>query len=477
MRDQILEIINTNPKHYTRIIKNDNELYNWVLLNKTTDNEKLSAQIYSAVYLVSDKCEFNNIKKFDRWSTGFTGCGPASICECTKKNISKNVKNTKKNITQEEKTKINEKRKETMLNKYGVEYNSQRIDIKPILKKQKMSVEIYDFLENYEWMYKEYIENKRTSVDIALELGIHNSTVIDYLKRFNFDIRKTSNYSLEEKQIKEFIETLNIKVLENDRSILDGKELDILIPEKNIAIEINGLYWHSFGKKDIENKKYHLEKKEKCLTKGINLLHITDYEWNNKKDIVKSMIKSKVGLTKRIYARKCNIVELNSKQARYFFDKNHLNGFIGSSKYIGLEYDDNIVMCMSFGKNRFNDGIELHRMATLLDNTVVGGTSKILKYYMNTYNISKIHTYCDFSHSDGNGYKSNGFILTGITQPNYYWTNGNNIISRYQSRHTTNLKKIVGDKYDINLSERDNMMNAGYRRYWGCGNLIFEYSN
>lgn len=476
MKSKILEIITEKPKHYSRIIKDDPVLYNWVLKNKKTNNKKISAQIYSAIYDVDDVCEYGNIKKFDRWSTGFVGCGPASVCECTKNNISKNVSKAKNNISENDKIKINDKRKLTMLEKYGVEYNSQRPDIKPILKKQKIENEKYNYLNNYNWMYSEYIEKKRTSVDIALELNVHYSTVIEYLKKLNFTIRKNSNYSLQENQIKEYIKSSNIDIIEHDRNILNGKEIDILIPEKNLAIEMNGLYWHSYGKNDIENKNYHLEKKQICLENGINLFHITDYEWKYKTEIIKSMINSKLNITNKIYARKCNIVELDSKTARLFFDNNHLNGFIGSSNYIGLEYDNNIVMCMSFGKNRFNDGIELHRMASVLNTTVVGGSSKILKYYIEKYNVNKIHTYCDFSHSDGSGYKNIGFILKGITQPNYYWTDGNQIISRYKTRHTTNLKKIVGDIYDKSLSERDNMMNAGYKRYWGCGHLIFEYN-
>lgn len=454
MRDKILEIVNNSPKHYSRMIKNDVELYKWVLSNKKTNSENFSAQIYSAVYDISDVCEYGNIKKFNRWSTGFVGCGPASKCICTKNNISKSVKHTKQNISKEEQKKINEKRKNTMLDKYGVEYNSQRSEIKPILKKTRVTPENYEYLSNYERMYEEYINNKRTSVDIALELGIHNSTVIEHLRNHNFDIRKTSSYSLIEKQIKEFIESYGISVLENDRNVLDGKELDLLIPEKNIAIEVNGLYWHSYGINDKENKRYHLDKKEKCLDKGINLLHITDYDWNNKKNIIKSMLKSKLDLTERIYARKCNIVELDVEQAYIFFDKNHLDGFSdGSLFHVGLEYNNEVVMCMSVGKRFCKWGvIELYRMASILDTTIVGGMSKILNYFMKKYRINTIYSECDFSYSDGNAFKRNGFNFKGKSDPDCFWTDGNNIIN----------------------NDCDNMMESGFRRYWNCGFLMFQ---
>ncbi|WP_394271931.1 DUF723 domain-containing protein, partial [Butyricicoccus sp.] len=48
-------------------------------------------------------------------------------------------------------------------------------------------------------------------------------------------------------------------VIERDRKILEGKEIDILIPDKKIGIEYNGLYWHS-EKNQRMNKFYHLQK-------------------------------------------------------------------------------------------------------------------------------------------------------------------------------------------------------------------------
>lgn len=478
MRDKILDIIRSHPKRYTHIIKNDEEMCDWISKNKKTNNDKFSAQIYSSVYDISDKCINNNIKKFDRWSTGFIGCGPASTCLCTRNNISNSVTLTKQSISVSEKEKSNDKRKNTMISKYGVEYNSQRPEVKDILSISKLPNNIVNILNDYDWLYEQYENKKRTSVDIANEIGIYYGTVIEYLKKYNFDIRKTSSYSLEELQIKEYIKNeLGITIVENDRTILDGKELDILIPQKNIAIEHNGLYWHSYGKYDKENPTYHINKKEKCLEKGINLIFITDYEWKNKCDIVKSIIKSKLGLNKKIYARKCKIAEVSTPDAKAFFNKTHLNGFIGASKYIGLMYNDSLVMCMSFGKHRFKDGIELYRMSSELGMTVVGGGSKILKYYTDTYNINHIYSYCDFAYSNGNGYENIGFKLTGKSKPNYFWTDRKNIISRYKTRHSTNLMKFVGDNYDSELSEKENMLNAGYRIYWGCGNLIYEYTN
>lgn len=475
IKTKILDIINNHPKRYTHIIKNDKELNDWILSNTMTENEKFSAKVYSALYDINDTCKYGNTKKFDRFSTGFIGCGPASVCKCTKENISKNVSSSKHNMSDEQKLKIHEKRKSTMVEKYGVEYNSQRQEIKEILSLPKTSKTVFEKLSNYEWLNQEYNINKRTTVDIANELSIHNSTVIEYLKKFDFIIRQRSRYSTIEVEIVEYIKSIsNYIIIQNTKSIISPLELDIYIPEIKIAFEINGLYWHSYGNTQMENKNRHLIKTEKCKELGITLIHITDWEWKNKKEIIKSIILSKLGRSEKIYARKTDIIEIDSKTARIFFTKTHLQGFIGSEKYTALIYNNEIVMCMSFGKNRFGDGMELHRMATTLNTTVVGGASKILRYYTKTYNITNIKTYCDYSKSYGNAYERIGFNYINTSLPDYFWTDGDKIISRYKAQKHK-LKNIVGDIYDPNISERDNMMNAGFRRYWGCGNLVFEY--
>ena len=105
------------------------------------------------------------------------------------------------------------------------------------------------------------------------------------------------------------------EILTGNRVILDGKEIDIYIPEIKLGIEFNGLYWHSEeGGKD---SKYHLNKTELCESNGIKLIHIFEDEWLYKKNIVKSRLKNILGLTEnKIYARKCEIKEISSRDSK-----------------------------------------------------------------------------------------------------------------------------------------------------------------
>lgn len=358
------------------------------------------------------------------------------------------------------------------------------IDRKKNTQSSHLSYDTVSKINDIAFLKKEYIENERSLEDISTELNVNPRTIKLRLLDNGISIRQYTRTSKEERAIKEFIKNeLNLSILENNTTKI-GSELDIYIPDKNIAIEHNGLYWHSYGKNDfneneelIEDKKYHLRKTEKCENSGIMLLHITDNDWNNKQDIVKSMIKSKLSMTERIYARKCSITfDIPNNIYKNFLEENHIQGYIPSKLRVGLLYQNKLVSVMSFGRNRFGDGIELYRMCSLKNYTIVGGMKRMLQHAITKYNFQKsIISYCNRSYSNGNSYKQLGFNFIKSTNPDYIWFNKNTIYTRYQTQHKTKLSSIVGDIYDPNISERDNMMNAGFRRYWGCGNLVFEY--
>jgi hypothetical protein len=478
MKQKILDLINSKPKHYNLLIKKDAAMMQWVEENAKTCSDNVAARVYSAVNSESDVCEYGKTKKFTRFSTGFSGCGPASTCECTRKNIAKHVSETKLNLDEGAKTAINDKRSATMVEKHGVAYNSQRSDIKHIWAKSKLNPIAEKALSDYSWLEKEYITNQRTAVDIAEELGVYYSTVIDHCKRHGFAIRRRSSYSMVEREIASYIESFGIVTEAGNWDILGNLELDVYIPSKSLAIEVNGLYWHSSPDIEVDRLKRsrHLEKTKLAADKGVDLIHITDWEWINKKEIVKAIIQSKLGLNKKIHARKCKVVQLNSNAAKNFFNMNHIQGHCAATAYIGLEYNGEIVSAISMGKNRFDkkensDSYELIRLASKFGITVVGGVSKLIAAFKSTH-CGSIISYCDRSKSSGNGYKSAGFDLIGETDSGYFWTDGTEIISRYRAQKSK-ISKLVPTA-DLSKSESEIMFSAGYRRYWDCGNYVFK---
>lgn len=460
------------------MIAKNPEILSWIQKYALTDSESLVTRIYSAVNQEASLCANGKHREVLRFSQGFTNCGPAAQCECTRLQISKSTKESKSLVSQDSKIAANETRKQTMISKYGVCTNSQRPEVKEILKKPKVDYKVFQKLDDVEWLTERYVHEYRSASDIAVELGVDYSTVLSYLRKKDFDIRQTAHYSVHELEIKTYIENLGFSVQMNTRQVIAPYEIDIYVPEKSLAIEMNGLYWHSFhpGHRTQENKLRHLKKTELAEQSGISLIHVTDYEWKHKTEIIKNLITTRLGVNQKIPARQCECRVISSADAAQFLDEYHLQGSAPAHLHYGLFYNQKLVMVMTFGKSRFHKQrqTEMIRMCVLPGFTVVGGISKLAKkFFRDNQDVSSFITYCDRSKSSGNGYRAAGFDYLGDTGVGYFWTDGNRVISRYQAQKR-NLRNLLGDRYRAEHSESMNMFSAGYRRYWDSGNLRFK---
>lgn len=278
--------------------------------------------------------------------------------------------------------------------------------------------------------------------------------------------------SQEEIHLVNFIKEIYTRKIEvNTRSILNsGKELDIYLPEISLAFEYNGSYWHSEEK---IGKLYHLNKTVECTNMGIQLIHISDYYWKNKQNIVKSRISYLLGHSKKIYARKTTIKQIDYPVS--FLNDNHIQG-AGSITPInyGLYYDDTLVSVMTFSKPRFssNQDYELVRFANLLNTTVIGGASKLLSVFRKEHPNASILSYSDKQWSTGTLYKLLGFKFSHSSVPNYKYFKYDNVLSRYQCQ-----KHLLKDKFpkyfSEDLTEEQIMSKAGYHRVYDCGNDVW----
>lgn len=370
----------------------------------------------------------------------------------------------------------NSKRRKTMKEKYGVEYNTQRESVKTAISermsKRQLSDTALEKLSNSDWLRNEYLDKMRSSVEIGNELGVDYSTVLRYARLHNFPVRYTTNSSIVEKEIGAYLESLGCVPTYNDRTTISPLELDILVDR--FAIEVNGLYWHSFSGEMKENKNKHKTKYETCVSNGIKLFQLTDYEWYNKKEIIKSQLAIKLGLVHtRIYARKCSVVFVDKEKERDFLSKNHIQGYIPSKICVGLEHNGNLVMVISIGHSRFNKqyDLEILRMCSVINTVVVGGFSKLLSKIRQDYSGSII-SYVDLEKGDGESYKNVGFERIGQTDPGYFWTDGNIIIPRSRTMKRVIDRVVPG--CNKNHSESEIMFSAGYRRFWNTGNAIFS---
>ena len=238
------------------------------------------------------------------------------------------------------------------------------------------------------------------------------------------------------------------------------------MPDLNLGFEFNGLYWHS---NEFKEKDYHLNKTIFFKEKDIRIIHIFEDDWDIKKDIIKSQIKNLLGLTEnKIFARKCQVKEITD--AKDFLKNNHIQGNVNSIIKLGLYYNEELVSVMTFdnfeGRKKMKEKEwNLNRFCNKLNYNVIGGASKLLKYFIKNYNPTRIISYADRIWSNGNLYYQLGFKLVNTTKPDYkYIING-------VRKHKSNFKK---SKLDTTLTESQEMNNKGINKIYDCGKLKFE---
>jgi len=303
----------------------------------------------------------------------------------------------------------------------------------------------------------------------------------------NLKFIKSNFTSSGHKEINDFLFELGLNYEVNNKSLLKGIELDILIPDKKIAIEYNGLLYHSeiYGKK---SRSYHLNKTKQTNENGYLLIHIFEDDWIQKKDIVKSKLRHLLGLNKNIiiHARKCIIKEINPTLKNEFLNKNHIQGEDMSNIHLGAYNNDDLVAVMTFDSNRHmsiknivEGECELKRFATKIDCRIPGIASKLLKYFIKNNNPKKIISFADKTTTinDENLYTKLGFICKEIIGPDYKYFNPK--VSRNRRLHKfgfgkNSIKKKFPEVYNPDKTEWEMMQELGYDRIWDCGKFRYE---
>lgn len=246
-------------------------------------------------------------------------------------------------------------------------------------------------------------------------------------------------------------------------------EYDLLVPDRKLLIEYDGLYWHS-EKAGYERDK-HLLKTQLAEEHGYRLIHLFEDEWVRKRSIVESRLRALCGMSRRVFARKTEIVELSSSEARSFFEANHIQGYSTSSVRLGLKLNGELLAAMTFARPRYNRAYdwELIRFANVAGTSVVGGAGKLLAEFRRL-DFGSIVSYADRRWSDGGLYRALGFNQVGISPPSYWYFKGDLRHNRqtFQKAKLKDLPSYSADKTEVEI-----MFQEGWNRIWDCGNLIF----
>ena len=434
--------------------------------------------------------------------------------------------------SEETKKNFNSKTKATMLEKYGVEHSSKRQNHNDIVKKtmlEKYGVEngfhlvkdkfhFFSTEKGKEWLhsddnlggeyfkkyrednllekvndpilvdiiinkdgesFKSYIHNIAKEIDtpdrfsISKNIGLSTSYLNYLMRQYDMSDDYISSYGISngENEVADFITSLGFNIKRNDRSLLNGKEIDILIDGCKLGIEFNGVYWHSEGAG--KDKQYHVEKTNLMESNGYQLLHIYDVEWNddNKREIWKSIIRAKLNkIDNKIYARNCHTRKIDSNISRAFLTDNHLEGFVGAKYHFGLYEKDKLVSVISFGKSRFkSDEYEIIRFASLKNHIIIGAYSKLLKCYTLQEDLISYANRRFSTILIPNKFAKNYSII----EPNWYGYNKNDYELKHRLSFTKkNLQKLF--KYSEDLTAYENMLENGYDRIWDSGNIKYK---
>ena len=432
-----------------------------LLMHLIRDHSKVSHREYYDSYLKKENEGFckicNKPTKFENFTLGYRDC---CCADCTREHNTgyRNNFQTPEAIEKIKKTSIKTRNKNLRI----FEKDNNLILISNLNLKYFKRIVEYKNLEVIYYHQNKYVKKSEISLKELKQLD----------KKFQKEAKiYNSKY---EAELHEWLkEIYKGEILDNKYGIIKDdtkKQLDFYIPEKNLAIEFNGDFCHSVN--TGRDPKYHLNKTKLCQEKGIRLIHIFEYEWNSKKDILKSIISSALGIYKsRIYARDCEVKEVNSKEAKKFLEENHLQEFVASKYRIGLYFKNQLVQLLCFGNSRFKKGeIELLRMCTKLNTQVIGGFSKLLRHQ--PYN--KFISYVDLSKFSASGYLKNSFKIIGQSGPNYKYLQGENILNRFNTQKHK-LQKLLGDNFDNSKTESQNMQDAGWYKVYDCGNLKLKF--
>ena len=376
--------------------------------------------------------------------------------------------------------KIKQKSKDTCLKNFGVEHALQNKDI---LKKAQQKSE-----ERYGTKFPIQLEKfkKKVKSTNLKKYGIENflssKEIQEKIKQTNIEKYGTPfpihKFGKTQTQITEWLNSYGFN-FKSDYEVLEGKELDLYDSDKKIAIEYCGLYWHNENSPEPRGKNYHYEKYKKCKKNGIQLLTIFDDEWKNKKEIIESVILSKIGIfQKRIYARKCKVKKISKKDMNVFCDENHIQGKnLLSLVCFGLFHENELVGVIDLGRHhRKNDkdSLVLTRLCFKKGFQIVGGSSKLfsacIEYCKNNH-IKNIISWSDNRWSDGKVYKNIGFTLESELKPDYYYVDTKNPKKRISKQS----QKKSNSNCPENMTELEWAKSRELSRIWDCGKTRWNY--
>lgn len=407
------------------------------------------------------------------------------VSQDTKNKIS--IKHKNKSVSQDTRQKISNYMSvfHPMKGKHHTQESIQKI--KEARHKQTIAHPLQDTINNFfnNNDYKQFLnQNNVIDLDTIFKLanlednGNNRKLVYNFYRSKGIEISFGSNHA-SENELKDWISTFyNGSIIQASRSIVKGYEIDLFFPNLNVAIEYNGNYWHSVNKKGC-SVNYHYKKSLACYEQGIRLIHIWEDQWKNERlrpileGIIKTALKIQSNDIQKIYARKCQIVELDSKTYTEYCNSHHTQLSRPARVKLGLYYNNELVQVASFTPYKTRNGLKdthgnyewewVRGCEDFNHSRVIGGVSKLFNYFIKNYNPKSVLCYSDFNLFCGNGYSNCGFELKGFTGPDKFYINEyGQRVNRSASRYKEYMKHVKDGSWLL---------------CYGAGSLKFVWTN
>ena len=427
-------------------------------------------------------------------------------------------KDTLSSFSDEKRENIKQKRKQTCLNDYGVESVAQLQSVK--MQRKNTCLSKYgkeSFLATEQCQSKSKMAKKKQAwkyfneeckdiVPVFTEDEFVSCDLNEKQKIWKWKCKKCGhefnsiwanwhqrrcpkchpqNYRGMQTEVEDFVRSICIghNVIRDCKSVLkDARQLDIYIPDMNVAIEFNGVFWHNsdisiYGRQPTLMM-YHYNKSTECASKGIRLVHIFEDEWRLNAKLCKSKLKKILCPmnSKHIDARNCLLIkEVDSDIKHKFLCKYAFDGDDGSSIQYGLSLNDHLVAMMTFSKTRNNKQYEWQILNYVEVNSFIvdGGFNILFNTFVVDHSPKSISMYASRDWIVEDDFKLS-FDNACIKRPRLYWAHEGCRI-RGTSISKSNASKVL-PSYDASKPFLSNMNTNGYFRIYDSGIVLFEKS-
>lgn len=386
---------------------------------------------------------------------------------------------------------VREKIHKTCLERYGVENVFASEEIKQIIENTN--------LKKYN---AKSVLSKDSSLRKSIEDKIKESTFKHYGVSCNLQAKEVreiikqtclENYGVEYAcQLPQCIESGSKRISKTNKDFYDklkanniDVEIEYIIGNfgfdlrvENILIEINPTYTHNstFGAifaKGFQTKPksvdYHLHKSKLAKDNGFHCVHI--FDWDNQ-DLIINMLKPQ----QSIYARKCDIKQIDKKLAKQFLNQYHLQGCTQTCQYAyGLFYNDELFQVITFGKPRYNKkyDYELLRLCTKSGFKIIGGASKLLTHFERDVKPKSLISYCDLSKFNGDIYEKLGFKYIRTSIMKHWYNIKTNVHITDNLLRQRGFDQLHGTNYGKGTSNEELMLEHDYVEVYDAGQSTY----